>query len=278
MAINIKNAEVDRLIQQLRELTGQGPTEIVKAALEREYREQRRQRRQTQLAEHLPTIQLESEISKQLEFRYGLSSTDARNAYSKAEAAYASFVELVNLYIDEGYESIKAVNKSIKKLEKQLVKAQKQWDEFTIKRIKKKLHYKTNKIQSLQAKIVKHQEQRDSGRFSITFGSSRLFDKHHRLEINGYKNHQEWLEDWRAARSNRIYYEGAKLFIAGNQLCKYNPIEQTLTLTVPPCLVDKYGKIVTLHGINFNYGSDWLLDALTPVKYPDGKQTGFLRT
>jgi|GEM_PF-1627477 hypothetical protein len=57
MAINIKNAEVDRLIQQLRELTGQGPTEIVKAALEREYWELRRQRRQTQLAEHLAIIQ-----------------------------------------------------------------------------------------------------------------------------------------------------------------------------------------------------------------------------
>jgi hypothetical protein len=57
MAINIKNAEVDRLIQQLRELTGQGPTEIVKAALEREYRELRRSRRQTQLAEHLQTLQ-----------------------------------------------------------------------------------------------------------------------------------------------------------------------------------------------------------------------------
>jgi hypothetical protein len=57
MAINIKNAEVDRLIQQLRELTGQGPTEIVKAALEREYRELRRQRRQTQLADHLSAIQ-----------------------------------------------------------------------------------------------------------------------------------------------------------------------------------------------------------------------------
>jgi hypothetical protein len=57
MAINIKNAEVDRLIQQLRELTGLGPTEIVKAALEREYRELRRVRRQTQLAEHLSAIQ-----------------------------------------------------------------------------------------------------------------------------------------------------------------------------------------------------------------------------
>ncbi len=216
--------------------------------------------------------QLESEISKQLEFRYGLSSTDARNAYSKAEATYASQIELVNLYIDERYESIKAVKKSIKKLEKQLVKAQKQNQELKIKHIKKKLHYKASKIQSLQAKIAKLKLQRDSGRFSVTFGSSRLFDKHHRLEANGYKNHYCWLSDWRNARSNRIYYEGAKLFIAGNQLCKFNPTEQTLTLTVPPCLVDKYGKTVTLYGVNFNYGSDWLADALTPMKYPDGKQ------
>lgn len=57
MAINIKNAEVDCLIQQLRQLTGQGPTEIVKAALEREYRELRRQRRQIQLVEHLAALQ-----------------------------------------------------------------------------------------------------------------------------------------------------------------------------------------------------------------------------
>lgn len=57
MAINIKNAEVDRFIQQLRELTGLGPTKIVKAALEREYRELRRVRRQAQLAEHLSAIQ-----------------------------------------------------------------------------------------------------------------------------------------------------------------------------------------------------------------------------
>ena len=58
MAINIKNAEVDRLIQQLRELTGWGPTEIVRTALEREYRELRRQRRQRNLGEHLSAIQV----------------------------------------------------------------------------------------------------------------------------------------------------------------------------------------------------------------------------
>lgn len=57
MAINIKNVEVDRLIEQLRDMTGRGPTEIVKLALEREYQELRRQRRQAQLAQHLSAIQ-----------------------------------------------------------------------------------------------------------------------------------------------------------------------------------------------------------------------------
>ncbi|WP_407885253.1 hypothetical protein [Scytonema sp. NUACC26] len=80
------------------------------------------------------------------------------------------------------------------------------------------LHYKSNKIQSLQAKIKTLKQQHESGRFSVTFGSSRLFDKQNRLEINGYTNHEAWREDWRHARSNRIYYEGAKLFQSGNQL------------------------------------------------------------
>jgi hypothetical protein len=57
MAINIKNAEVERLIEQLRAMTGDGPTEIVKRALEREYQELRRQRRQAQLAENLSDLQ-----------------------------------------------------------------------------------------------------------------------------------------------------------------------------------------------------------------------------
>jgi hypothetical protein len=65
MAINIKNAEVDHLIHQLRELTGLGPTEIVKAALEREYREQRRQRRQMQLTEPVARLQASAQAKAQ---------------------------------------------------------------------------------------------------------------------------------------------------------------------------------------------------------------------
>ena len=57
MAINIKNAEVDYLIRELRQLTGLGPTELVKLALTREYHHQRQQQRQQNLSEHLASLQ-----------------------------------------------------------------------------------------------------------------------------------------------------------------------------------------------------------------------------
>lgn len=57
MAINIKNTEVDYLIKELRQLTGLGPTELVKLALTREYHHQRQQQRQQNLSEHLASLQ-----------------------------------------------------------------------------------------------------------------------------------------------------------------------------------------------------------------------------
>jgi hypothetical protein len=45
MAVNIKSARVDELLEQLRALTGEGPTEIVRQALEQELQRLRRLRR-----------------------------------------------------------------------------------------------------------------------------------------------------------------------------------------------------------------------------------------
>ena len=57
MAVNIKSARVDELLEQLRALTGQGPTEIVRQALEQELQRQRRLRRQARLENELPALQ-----------------------------------------------------------------------------------------------------------------------------------------------------------------------------------------------------------------------------
>lgn len=211
--------------------------------------------------------ELEKQICKELETRFGLSNSEARNVYNKASAAYASQAELVDLYIDEAYDSIKGVRKTIKKLEFKLNKATAIGRSTVAKKLKKKIHYKQQKINKLEAKIARLKESKASGTFSVTFGSSKLFEKQYRLEKNGYNSHKEWLEDWQAARSARSFFIGSKNFLSGNQLVRYDALAHTLTITVTPRLRAKYGDSVTLHDVNFSYGDSWLLAAVETVRY-----------
>ena len=210
--------------------------------------------------------EIESFICKQLEENYKLSSTEARNAYSKSSAAYDSQAKLADIYISESFDRIKELRRTIKKLEFKLKKAQDSTQTSTANKLVRKIHYKQQKINKSEAKIVRLKESRKQGKFSITFGSSRLFEKQYRLEENGYANHKEWLTDWRAERSNSSFFIGSKTYQGGNQLVRYDTEKHTLTITVTPSLRKKYGKNVTLHGISFPYGEDWLKAAIKPVK------------
>ncbi|KYC42212.1 hypothetical protein WA1_19710 [Scytonema hofmannii PCC 7110] len=210
---------------------------------------------------------LEKTICKELEKRFGISNSEAKNAYNKAASTYSSQVELVDLYIEDNYDRIKEIRQTIKKLEFKLSKAVVSGHESTAKRLKRKIHFKQQKINKLEAKILRLKESKTTGHFTVTFGSSRLFEKQYRLKENGYKNKKEWLEDWRAERSNRSFFIGSKNFASGNQLVRYNAISQTLTITVTPELRAKYGDAVTLHNISFAYGQEWLLTAIEPVKH-----------
>ena len=121
--------------------------------------------------------ELESFICKQLEEKYKLSASEARNAYNKAFAVYKSQAELVDLYIDESYDRIKELRKTIKKLNFHLKKAQDSGQTSTASKLKKKIHYKQQKINKADTKIARLRKSREEGRFSVTFGSARLFEK-----------------------------------------------------------------------------------------------------
>ena len=210
--------------------------------------------------------ELEKTICKELEKRFGLSNSEAKNVYNKASATYSSQTELVDLYIEDNYERIKEIRRTIKKLEFKLNKAVASGHDSTAKKLKTKIHYKQQKINKLDAKILRLKESKASGKFTVTFGSSKLLEKQYRLEENGYKSREEWMEDWRAVRSNRSFFIGSKNFQGGNQLVRYDANLRTLTITVTPKLRAKYGDTVTLHSINFAYGQEWLLAAIEPVK------------
>ena len=57
MAVSIKSPRVDALLEQLRQLTGRGATEIVREALELELQRQRRLSRRRRLSAELPLLQ-----------------------------------------------------------------------------------------------------------------------------------------------------------------------------------------------------------------------------
>lgn len=52
---------------------------------------------------------LKSSIAQELEKRFCISNTEAKNAALRGIAAYDSQAELVNMYVDETYENIKAI-------------------------------------------------------------------------------------------------------------------------------------------------------------------------
>ncbi|GAA6621376.1 IS200/IS605 family accessory protein TnpB-related protein [Scytonema sp. NUACC26] len=210
--------------------------------------------------------EIEKLICKELEKRFGLSNTEAKNAYNKADATYSSQSELVDLYIDENSDRIREVRRTIKKLEFQLDKAVKSGQESTAKKLRKRIHFKRQKINKLEAKISRLQKSKATGQFKVTFGSSKLFEKQYRLKENGYQNKSEWLEDWRSERSARSFFIGSKNFHSGNQLVRYNPLLHTLTITCTPSLRAKYGDTVTFFDLEFSYGQQWLEAAIEPVR------------
>ena len=209
---------------------------------------------------------LEKSICKELEKRFGISNSEAKNAYNKADALYKSQSELVDLYIEDNYDRIKEIRRTIKKLEFKLNLAAACGQESTVKKLKKKIHFKQQKISKLDAKILRLKESKATGNFTVTFGSSKLFEKQYRLEENGYKNKKEWLEDWRKARYSRSFFIGSKNYQGGNQLVRYDALKHTLTITVTPKLRAKYGNAVTLYNVSFSYGQEWLLSAIEPVR------------
>ena len=85
------------------------------------------------------------------------------------------------------------------------------------------------------------------------------------LEANGYGSHEEWLRDWRDARSDDFFVLGSRDGTAGCQLCVTSIADDgslTLKLRLPDGLAGGHGKYLTIAGVYFAYGHEQVLAAL----------------
>ena len=195
-------------------------------------------------------------VEKSLSAKYQIDSTTTRNVYHNLKGKHQGIKELRKTQTLDLKSTIKSISSAIKKRLKKKKLTQK--DRFVIHQKKRRLAIKQHKLKTLQDKPI-----------SLCFGTKKLFLAQFNLEQNGYSNHEEWLADWRKARTSSFMMVGAKTYNYGNQLCRLTS-DGSLKITVPPCLKDKFGSHVSCDGIKFRYGQTFIDIALTPTGHKRG--------
>lgn len=205
----------------------------------------------------------QSKIEKSLASEYGVDSTTVRNVWHNLKGVHRSIRELQVTRQKDLKRSVASIQKWIKKTEKRITKLRKKGLDANEERFN--LHNKKRRLAIQQQKLEKLSAQISDGYISVAFGSKKLFNAQHHLEANGYTNHEEWLADWRSARSGNFMMVGSKIYKSGNQLCRLSS-EGKLDITVPLPLIERFGAKVSVEGVFFRYGQGWIDAALSPVR------------
>ena len=129
----------------------------------------------------------------------------------------------------------------------------------------RRVHQKTRRLHDLERRLECVEADAAAGLVRLCFGGRKLWRGQYNLEANGYGSHEEWLADWRDARSGEFFVLGSRDETGGCQLCVAAFADDgslTLRLRMPDCLAGKHGKYVVIEGVKFAYGHEQVLAAL----------------
>jgi len=127
---------------------------------------------------------------------------------------------------------------------------------------------KKSRLFALQQKKLRYSNIIRDRKVSLCFGTKKLFKKQYNLKENEYRNHNQWLKDFRKARDSSIFYLGCATEIKGNQnfQLSYNEVEDKFSFKIRTekydVAVDKADKAnyILLNNIDFKY--KWLKELL----------------
>lgn len=185
----------------------------------------------------------ENEIEKSYQSRFNLQWAWADSIATEVKQTYSQLVTARQLNIARIKEQIKKKNKKAKTIFKSLSKVKKP----TVKQqqLARGLKSKLLKIQSLKDDL-KQLESTD--RLSICFGSKKLFNAQHHLKENGYKNQDEWLNDWKKKRGGRFFCIG-KSQAGGGTMIKIFHLsgdDFKAVVTLPRFMQSEYGRVLEI--------------------------------
>lgn len=204
--------------------------------------------------------------------KHGLSSRQFNSVKQDVDAIFQSQTTNLKRYIQEDSVRYDKVVKHLKRYQKQL---KSHANNQTI--LSPNVHLKTvekkrgceRKQQIIVSRIARREGLLTDKKVSICFGSKDLFGQQFNLKENEYSGHEDWLEDFRAARCDEYYSKGAKDEVNGNQSVSItqNTVGGfSLRVRTLNGIEGDLGKYITINNINFSYKQACLEAALSSNK------------
>ena len=196
----------------------------------------------------------------------GRLATSLKSAYLQRHGIPARMFNGVRVSLEGKVASIKEQQKlRVESLGRRVARAERQVSDAVERGRLDQVHQKRRRLANLRYRLSALEDDIAAGRVRLCFGSKRLWRKQDHLADNGYASHQEWLKDWRDARSDEFFVLGSRDETAGCQLCVAGIADDgtlTLRLRMPDCLAEQHGKYLTIEGVQFAYGHEQVLAAL----------------
>ena len=189
-----------------------------------------------------------------------------KRAYIKEHGIPARMFNAVRVSLDGKVSAVRAAQRlRVDGLERRIAQAERQVAEAEEQGRWQQVHQKRRRLANLRHRLVGLEADIAEGLVRLCFGSKRLWRKQHHLEANGYGSHEEWLSEWRDARSDEFFVLGSLDETAGCQLCVAAVADDgtlSLRLRLPDCLANQHGKYLAIPSVRFAYGHEQVLAAL----------------
>lgn len=155
-------------------------------------------------------------------------------------------------YLADKKDRLESLNKTIEKISKKYHNALKSPEKFSqqLPGLLKTLRFYYRKKALLEKGIKKLEQDLENERFSICFGSKKLFSK----QFNPCITHSDWRRQWQESRHHSFRLTGAKDETCGNGNAQLHFVKNncySLKLRIPSALEKQYGKYLVIDNIHF---------------------------
>ena len=196
----------------------------------------------------------------------GRSAVLLKREYIREHGIPARMFNAVRVSLEGKVSSVREQQKRrVDGLQRRIARAERQVGKHEEQGRWQQVHQKRRRLANLKSRVAGLEADIAADRVRLCFGSKKLWQKQHQLEVNDYASHEEWLQDWRDARSNEFFVLGSRDETSGCQLCVASIADDgslTLRLRMPDCLAEQHGKYLIIPHVRFAYGHEQVLAAL----------------